>query len=90
MLFTLSGIRYLIFGIYTAELAFIGYYILGHIALITGIFVTHPLFRAAREYSPNRERMKVISRQQGEAGANYSNQVTVDRAIPAGTFLRGS
>ena len=54
MLFTLSAIRYLIFGIYTAEFAFIGYYILGHIALITGIFVTHPLFRAAREYSPNK------------------------------------
>ena len=51
---TLAGIWYLIFGIYTAELAFIGYNILGHIALITGIFATHRLFRAAREYSPNK------------------------------------
>ena len=54
MLSTLAGIRCLIFGIYTAELAFIGYHIVGHIALITGIFVTHRVFRAAREYSPNK------------------------------------
>ncbi len=43
-----------IIGIYTAELIFIGYNILGHIALITGIFVTHRAFRTAREYSPNK------------------------------------
>ena len=50
----LAGMWCLIFGIYTAELTFIGYNILGHIALITGIFVTHRAFRTAREYSPNK------------------------------------
>ncbi|MDC3032407.1 hypothetical protein OA249_00410 [Litorivicinus sp.] len=48
----LAGMWCVIFGIYTAELAFIGYDILGHIALITEIFVTHRVFRTAREYSP--------------------------------------
>ena len=54
MLSTLAGIRCLIFGIYTAELAFIGYNILGHIARIAGILVTHRLFRTVREYSSNK------------------------------------
>ena len=50
----LVGMWCLIFGICTAELAFIGYNNLGHIALITGIFVTHRVFRTAREYFPNK------------------------------------
>ena len=54
MLVILAGMWCLIFGVYTAELAFIGYNILGHIALINGIFVTHRVFRTAREYSPNK------------------------------------
>jgi len=48
----LAGMWCVIFGIYTAELTFIGYNILGHVALITGIFVTHRVFRTAKEYAP--------------------------------------
>lgn len=50
----LAGMWYLIFSIYTAELAFIGYNILGHIALITGTFVTHRAFRTTRVYAPTK------------------------------------
>ena len=49
----LAGMWCVIFGIYTAELTFIGCNILGHIAVITGVFVTHRVFQTAREYSPN-------------------------------------
>jgi len=49
----LAGMWCAIFGIYTVELTFIGYNILGHIAVITGVFVTHRVFQTAREYSPN-------------------------------------
>ena len=34
------------FGIYTAELLFIGYNIIGHIAIITCVFFTFFMFRA--------------------------------------------
>ena len=48
----LAGMWCVIFGVYTLELTFIEYNILGHIAVITGIFVTHRAFKTARAYSP--------------------------------------
>jgi Flp pilus assembly protein TadB len=48
------------FGIYTAELLFIGYSIIGHILLILMVFATWKVFTIARNYSnpapPNRVR----------------------------------
>ena len=40
------------FGIYTAELLFIGYSIIGHIVLIFMIFVTWKVFSNVRKHSP--------------------------------------
>ena len=42
----------LAFGIYTAELLFIGYSIIGHIVLIFMIFVTWKVFSNVRKHSP--------------------------------------
>lgn len=40
------------FGIYTAELLFIGYSIIGHIVLIFMVFVTWKVFSNVRKHSP--------------------------------------
>ena len=40
------------FGIYTAELLFIGYSLIGHIVLIFMIFVTWKVFSNVRKHSP--------------------------------------
>ena len=40
------------FGIYTAELLFIGYSIIGHIILIFMVFVTWTVFKNVRKHSP--------------------------------------
>lgn len=40
------------FGIYTAELLFIGYSIIGHIVLITMVFFTFQVFQNVRKHSP--------------------------------------
>jgi len=40
------------FGIYTAELLFIGYSIIGHILLITMVFATWKVFSNVRKHSP--------------------------------------
>ena len=40
------------FGIYTAELLFIGYSIIGHIVLIFMVFVTWKVFSNFRKHSP--------------------------------------
>ena len=42
----------LAFGIYTAELLFIGYSIIGHIVLIFMVFVTWKVFSNVRKHSP--------------------------------------
>lgn len=47
----LSGIWCIAFGIYTAELLFIGYNIIGHIALISCLFVTYAAFTYAQQYA---------------------------------------
>ena len=48
----LAGLWCIVFGIYTAELLFIGYNIIGHIAGITMIFVTWTVFKNVRAHSP--------------------------------------
>ena len=54
----LSAMWSIAFGIYTAELLFIGYNILGHFVIITAIFFTFFVFTAERKTSepapPNR------------------------------------
>ena len=41
----------LAFGIYTAELVFIGYSIIGHILLLASVFITWSLFRKMKSTS---------------------------------------
>ena len=48
----LAGLWCLVFGIYTAELLFIGYNIIGHILGITMIFVTWTVFKNVRAHTP--------------------------------------
>ena len=45
----LAGMWCVSFGIYTGELLFIGYSILGHYALIFCVFVTWSVFRVTRK-----------------------------------------
>ena len=40
------------FGIYTAELLFIGYSTIGHILLLASVFLTWSLFRTMKKKSP--------------------------------------
>jgi len=47
----LAGLWCLVFGIYTAELLFIGYNIIGHIVAITMVFVTWTVFKNVRDHS---------------------------------------
>ena len=47
----LSGIWCIAFGIYTAELLFIGYNIIGHVALISCLFATYAVFTYAQQYA---------------------------------------
>ena len=42
----------LAFGIYTSELLFIGYSIIGHFLLILMVFVTWSVFKHARRHAP--------------------------------------
>ena len=49
---TLAGLWCIVFGIYTAELLFIGYNIIGHIVGITMVFVTWTVFKNTRKHSP--------------------------------------
>lgn len=48
----LAGFWCIAFGIYTAELLFIGYSIIGHILLIFMVFVTWKVFTHVRKHSP--------------------------------------
>ena len=48
----LAGLWCLVFGVYTAELLFIGYNIIGHILGITMIFVTWTVFKNVRAHTP--------------------------------------
>lgn len=48
------------FGIYTAELLFIGYNIIGHLLLITCVFITWGLFRLVNAESTKSSKNKVL------------------------------
>jgi len=48
----LSAFWSIAFGVYTAELLFIGYSIIGHILVILMVFVTWTIFNNVRKHSP--------------------------------------
>ena len=48
----LAGLWCVVFGVYTAELLFIGYNIIGHILGITMVFVTWTVFKNVRAHTP--------------------------------------
>ena len=56
----LAGFWCIAFGIYTAELLFIGYSIIGHILLITMTFFTWKVFSHVRLHSPPSPPNKVL------------------------------
>ncbi|MCH1449618.1 MAG: hypothetical protein L7U49_05500 [Litoricolaceae bacterium] len=52
---TLAAMWCVTFGIFTAELLFIGYNIIGHTLLISCVFFTWFVFASVKKETPNRE-----------------------------------